>query len=926
MRRLIRTVVFLWILPAVCAAQQAVTTAVVSGLVEDSNGAPVAGASVSATSRERGLTRTAATDARGRYRLLQLPVDTYDLEVRIAPFRPAVRRIALSVGQTLDVSFRLAVEGGSETVEVAAERPLVEAARTQVAETVLPREIDSLPLNGRNYLDLAALAPAVTRSNPVANQRFPETSAVPGTGLSFAGQRQIDNTFVIDGLSANDDAADLPATFYSQEVIREFQVITSGGIAEFGRASAGIVNILTRSGSNAWAGRAYAFARDDGLDAKNPLAPRKDPLRQWQYGASAGGPLRRDRTFVFANLEQTRLDSTSVITVRPEDVAAINARLDAVGYPAQRLATGLFDTGFDTTNVFLKVDHSLSSKTLLSARYSFYDISSDNARNTGGLNAVSRGTALTNRDHTLTLSALATLSPRTVNETRLQYTRSRLTARPNDLVGPAVNVSGVASLGTATFSPTARDVDLYQVANATTLVRGSHALKAGGDLLWNRLDIDFPGGIQGVYSFSSLADFQSGRYATFQQAFGATSQFQSNPNLGVFAQDEWRIDRSLTVNLGLRYDVQFLPRPIQADTDNLAPRLGLAWTPDGGHTVIRGSLGLYYDRIALRATSNALQRDGTKYRVAVLPFGLAGAPVFPAVLPAFPEGLLASVTTIDRDIQNARAWQGSVQAERELTPGTALSLAYQRVRTTGLILSRNVNVPTLSAAEATARGIPNLGRPDPRFANVSRFGSLGDAHYDGFTASLRRRFGAAFGARISYTLSSAKDDAGNAFFFSPQDNHDIRGEWGPSDNDQRHRLVVSAAAEGRRGAAGWRRAFAGWKLAGLFSYGSALPFNPVTGNDRNNDTNVNDRPVGVGRNSARGFGFASLDLRLSRRFPLGGRGAVEAIVEAFNATNRSNFQLPNNTFGPGDTPRAGYGQPTQAADPRQMQLGLRIDF
>src|SRR6185295_3534888 len=128
---------------------------------------------------------------------------------------------------------------------------------------------------------------------------------------------------------------DLPGTFYSQEVIREFQVIAAGGIAEFGRASAGTVNILTQSGTNAWRGRLYGFLRDDALDARNPLAPTKDPLRQWQYGASASGPLKKDRTFVFANLEQTRLDSSSVITITPANVDAVNARLAAVGSTAR---------------------------------------------------------------------------------------------------------------------------------------------------------------------------------------------------------------------------------------------------------------------------------------------------------------------------------------------------------------------------------------------------------------------------------------------------------------------------------------------------------------------------------------------------------------------------------------------------------------
>jgi hypothetical protein len=913
-------------LPVSAAAQQAVTLATVSGRVQDPGGVPVAGASVTAASQERGQSWSTTTDDRGRFRFLYLPVDTYELRVEQAPFRPARRRVTLTLGQALDVPVRLVVEGGSETVDVVGDAPLVETVRTQVGETVLPHEIDGLPLNGRNYLDLAALTPAVTRSNPVSNQRFPETSAVPGTGLSVTGQRQIDNGFVVDGLSANDDAADLPGTFYSQEVIREFQVITSGGIAEFGRSSAGIVNILTRSGSNAWRGRAYGFLRDDALDARNPLAPAKDPLRQWQYGATASGPLRRDRTFLFANVEQTRLAGSSVITIRPETVSAVNGRLDATGYAGPRISTGLFDTGYDTTNVFLKAEHRLSEKALLTARYSFYDITSDNARNVGGLSAVSRGTALVDTDHTLALDAVVTLSPRTLNETRLQYTRSRLGAPPNDLVGPAGTISGAASFGTATSSPTARDIDMYELANVTTTQHGPHAVKAGLDLVWNRIDIEFPGALQGVYAFSSLANFRSGTYVTFQQAFGAPSQFQSNPNLGLFVQDEWRVRKGFTINAGLRYDLEFLPDPIRTDADNVSPRLGVAWAPGDGRTVVRASAGSFYDRVPLRATSNALQRDGTKYRVAVLAFGQAGAPVFPAVLPAFPSNLLASVTTIDPDIQTARSWQSNLQVDRELSADTAVSLGYLRVRADGLILSRNVNVPTLSAAQAAARGVPNLGRPDPRYANVSRFGSLGESHYDGLTVSLRRRFAGWLSGRVSYTLSDAKDDAGNAFFFSPQDNANIRGEWGPADNDQRHRLVLSGSVQGPADGGGWRRIVRGWTLSGVFSYGSALPFNVVTGTDDNFDTNVNDRPAGVGRNSARGFEFASLDVRLSKRLALSGRRSVEAIVEGFNVLNRANLQLPNNSFGPGPAPRAGFGQATSAADPRQVQFGLRVDF
>ena len=203
------------------------------------------------------------------------------------------------MGQALDLPVKLDVAGVSAQVNIGSDVPIVETVRTQITETIRPNEINELPLNGRNYLDLALLIPGVSPTNTGSNQRFAETSAVPGQGISIAGQRNLYNSFIVDGVSANDDAADLTGTYYSEEVIDQFQVVTSGGIAEFGRASGGVVNILTRSGTNDWRGSLYGFFRNQRFDARNPLAPTKDLLTQAQYGATVGGPLRRERTFFF---------------------------------------------------------------------------------------------------------------------------------------------------------------------------------------------------------------------------------------------------------------------------------------------------------------------------------------------------------------------------------------------------------------------------------------------------------------------------------------------------------------------------------------------------------------------------------------------------------------------------------------------------
>jgi hypothetical protein len=925
-RRVLQLIAFIILGSSVSMAQQAATYATLAGRVEDASGASVVGASLTITNLDTNQSQTATSDEEGHYRFSHLAVGSYQLTIERTGFGTLNRKLTLTVGQALDLPVRLAVLGVSESVQITADIPVIEAARTQVAETILPREVDALPLQGRNYLDLALLVPGVSRTNTGSVQRFAETSAVPGTGLSIAGQRNLNNSIIVDGLSANDDAADLAGTFYSQDVIREFQVITSGGIAEFGRASAGVVNVITHSGTNRWRGRLYGFFRNQRLDARNPLAPRKDPLTQGQYGMSLGGPLRRDRTFIFANFEQMRRNDSNVITIPGETVNAINRRLEQVNFRGPRIETGIVPGGSDASNFFARLDHKLNAANTLSARFSLYDIAATNSRSVGGINAVSRGTGLGNRDQTLALSNVTTISPRSINEARFQLTRSRLKAPVNDEAGPAVNIAGVASFGTATFSPLARSIDLYELVNNISAERGSHNVKGGVDFLHNRVDILFPGALEGVYTFTSLNNFLNGTYSSFQQAFGAPSQFQSNPNIGLFIQDEWRARPGLTVNLGLRYDAQFLPAPIHTDTNNFAPRVGVAYSPGDHKTVVRASFGIYFDRIPLRATSNALQRDGTKYVVVQLSPTQTGAPIFPNVLAEQPALLLTkpNVTRIDPGIKNSYSEQFNLQVERTLAGNSSLSVGYIHLRGLHLILSRNLNVPRFPVSS----GVANLGRPDPNFGNIAQFESSGQSQYDALVVAFNRRTNGWASFRLSYTFSKAIDNAGNFFFSSPQDNFNLNGERALSDNDQRHRLTLSGSfdAPRRMKASRWGRLLEDFQLSYIFSYASALPFNVLTGNDRNFDTNFNDRPAGVGRNSGRAFNFASLDLRLSRKFRLTERLGLETLIEGFNVLNRANFQIPNNVFGTGQQPLPSFNQPTAAHDPRQIQLGLRLSF
>jgi hypothetical protein len=205
-------------------------------------------------------------------------------------------------------------------VTVTAEAPFLEPARSQIATTVPQLEVERLPMNGRNFLDLALLVPGVSPTNIGSTQLFPETSAVPGQGISVASQRNLSNNFIVDGLSANDDAAGLSGIPYGVDAVEQFQVVTSGGQAELGRALGGYVNVVTKSGTNAMHGTVYDFIRDDRFNAKNALSGKTLPMDQQQYGASLGGPLVRNRTFYFSNFEQRLLDQTGLVTVLEPNV------------------------------------------------------------------------------------------------------------------------------------------------------------------------------------------------------------------------------------------------------------------------------------------------------------------------------------------------------------------------------------------------------------------------------------------------------------------------------------------------------------------------------------------------------------------------------------------------------------------------------
>lgn len=948
---------FAWILFVLLSlslqAQESLTAASVTGRVLDPSGAAVPHASISALQMATNQTYTAQTDDQGRFRLPYLPVGQYRISALANGFQEATSQAQLSVGAAFDLTLRLSLSQNTSNVLVMAQPPVIETDRSQISETVSQSETMNLPFEGRNYLDLALLLPGVSPTNTASTQTLAETSDVVGQGYSVNSQRNFSNSFIVDGFSGNDDAAGVAGSVFGLDVVREFQVVTAGGQAEFGRALGGYFNIITRSGTNDLHGTAYGFLRNQRLNADNALSGSKLPLTQGLYGASLGGPVQKNRTFLFGNFEEGRLNTDGIITITPANAALINARLTATGYQAPLLPVGtgpttLYPSSLHTDTAFLRGDHRFSENDQFNLRYSFYKLSSINARGAGGLNAVSNGTSVYDTDHTIAASNIATLSPRTFNETRGQFIYDSLTAPPNDQIGPAVTISGVAILGRSTSSPTGRKNYLYEVVDNLVMERGPHTFKTGVDFLYNDDTITFPQSLRGSYTFSSLANFSKGVYNTqgYTQNFGTPTVQQNNQDVGFYAQDEWKLSPAFTLNLGVRYDLEFL-QTINTALGNVSPRIGFAWSPyASGRTVVRGSYGLFYDRIPLRPLANALlsaHNTTDPNQAALLSYtfspGQTGAPVFPEVASQPPAGAVENFSLMNRNIHTPYSQQISLGVEQQLSPKSTLGVSYQHLRGLFLIGSINTNINT----DGT--------RPDPTRGNIKPYSSAFDSYYDGMEVSFQQRPVPWGSARISYTWSKAIDDISEFFFSAPINNFFPGQDRSRSDDDQRNRVVFNAIVNSPTGpASGWAAHLThGWLLGGILQYYSPLPFNISTGTTTKQATSQRPCAAGfsltsngglnpctealpgavIGRNAGKGFDFFSLNARLSRTFALTERVKIEGIAEAFNSLNHRNNMIPNATWGSGvypSTPNATFGHPTAVGDPRSVQLAARVIF
>ncbi len=909
----------LLLVPAAMLAQATgTTTGDIRGSVTDPSGAPVAGATVTATSRETGLARSDGSGPRGEFAIRLLAPGIYRVSAVRAGFRDfSLEDVRVNLGSSTPLEIRLEIAAVAESVKVAARVDLIDPAQTGLSETIGERKIRDLPINQRNYLQFALTAPDVTLD------RAPPTGAATTSGLSFNGQSPRYNNVLVDGVDNNDQAVGAVRSTFSQEAVEEYQVVQSPFAAEYGRASGGIVNIITRSGSNEPHGSAFYFFRDDSLSSDNLLTGARTPFRQDQYGASLGGPLLRDRLFYFAAAERLAVSDANVVTITDEAVSVI--RQD--GFDVQN---GVVPFDQDRNTVLAKLDWTPSSSHAFALRGSYSDESDENQQPWGGLVAESGGGVRDIRDTAFAATGASVLSGSVSHEVRALYADRRHRLESLDSSGGvAVRIIGVATFGTQQFLPQPRDSEVYQLFDALSFFSDRASYKLGVDYLHVQLSGRLPAYFAGYYEFSALPGrtalqaFHQGIPVVFIQAFGDPSAEVGSNQLSAFAQGEWNLTPKLLVRVGLRYEYEDPVDPFPTDSDNWAPRVSFSWS--GGPTWrIRGGAGRFFGVAPIAPAFVVSILGSSRVRGFVRTILGGPSPLEPWRLPnhRFGSEAEAGTSTVPLSVfrlghyESVSCDQANVGFEKELAKDLLFHLDYLHARGRHVLVERNIN-PVVGQ-----RGL----RPDPTHSDILLFESTGNSRYDAVTVGLRTRLGGAFEAAAHYTYARGTDDYIDWVRGELQDPLNPSAERGPIIHVPRHKATLTAIySTAGRGGPWWKR---DWTFATIADYEAGLPFNELAGFDRNgNGDPTSDRPAGVGRNRGTLPTRFNVDLRIARQVRIRGV-SLEGIVEFFNLFNRENVLEVNEVrfASPQLDPNPAFGQPTEVAPPRRIQIGARVSF
>jgi len=1049
------------------------------GSVVDQSGAAVSGAKIMVTNSGTGQVRTASSSSSGDYSVPNLPVGQYAATAEQPGFKRAtVGSIKVDVQQTVRIDFSLQVGQVTDQVTVTGVAPLLQADDAQIGALVENKRVEDLPLNGRNFTQLALLVPGATEGT-AGNYAATYGLGTRGSGVSFSinGQQSSYNQFLIDGVPAKENQHESNSISPSVDAIQEFRVQTSNYSAELGTEAGGQINLVTKSGTNRLHGTAYEFLRNDIFDGSNFFSGGTKPeLRRNQFGGTLGGPIRRNKTFFFGSYEGTRIrkgfTQTGLVPNTQERAGDFSDLLPLgitihdptthVPFPGNvvpsgsispiastilqqfvplpntappdqpfdpNLATNYVSNDTNKINVYQvigRLDHHFSDKDAVFGRYIIEDVDNISPKlfPTDSFRQKSRG-------QNAEISFSHIFSSNKLNELKLAYNRFRQNevvgnAFHNDVVGalgiaglceqpacwgvPEMDISpylsfGEHGLGQVVSGPRGWRSEVFHVGDTFSYGKGAHTMKFG--LTMERHRDTFPETIfpRGIFGFdgrftsvdgntpnstAALADFLLGLPRTSLASIDEFDPHFENTDLYPWFQDDWRVTSTLTLNLGLRYEwsgrpisendtisnidisggtaqlvtakdhSQFgFPRSlVDNDNNNLAPRLGFAWSPSQvKRYVLRGGYGIFYQR----ETSNswidlAINPPFINQTFFILDSTQAGSFDFQnpfALAPPIPLLFFA----IDKHWRDGYVQEWNLDNQFSITPNLVVDIAYVGNKGTRLpnLIPINQAVPGPGDVQSR-RPFPNFGSLNFRLSNSS-------ATYHGLQTRVERRFANGLSFLASYTFSKTINDA--SIYENdpgPQNVRNLRAEKGLASQDVRQRLVLSYVYElpfgrGKRFGSSSngvsQQLIGGWQVNGITTLQSGQPFTPILGFDNADVGDGTARPdlVGdpilsrgdrsrlrwfntdafaapapgtfgtAGRNRVIGPGLNNFDFSVVKRFEFGEQRSLEFRTEVFNIFNHSNFVTVGNVLG---TPS--FGQLTSARDPRDIQFGLKFLF
>ena len=947
-------------------------TGSILGLVQDANGNPVSGVTVLTKDQQTGIEKITQSSNDGFYYLTSLRPGVYDLTATLEGFGNGSQQgIVVNVGTRVSVNIILIARRVEQQVEVVS-GIIPETTRSHVGGIVTRKQVENLPLNGRNFIELAFLVPGNSPAVPFDNTkaRF--------VNVSSAGDQGRGGNVIVDGSDNNDDEVGGVLQNFSEDAIAEFQVLTSRFSASVGRSGAGAVNIITRSGTNDLHGSAFVFYRDDALQTKNPLLGSQDeepPFDRQQVGFAAGGPLIRDKAFWFGSFEYIN-----------EDAVAAAATRDAA---TETVQTILAPTPTNELLLTLRGDMKWNDSNNIFGRYSFQG---NTILGKGGglffnapLSDPSNFQSAENSIHSGVFGWTRILSNNLLNELRVAeiHFLNEIAAQDDspELVFPSI------AIGQNELVPQRTRSNRFQIKNDLTWTRGHHLLQIGGE--FQRLDNDFlvdfvrNGAVLLAEDFASEDRNGDGRIddndiQVILALRSNTAGVPFVPNLdntflATYVQDDWRIRDNLTLNLGLRYELDTQsnganernlnervvfypddPGTRDRDKNNVGPRLGFAWDMKGnGKTLVHGGYGIYYNRILLGVTTagerlaNGSNLSAQGYCCSLLedPFSA------PAPVPG-------QINILSNDLKNPRVKQFNVGFQRNLFEDFVISVDYTGARGDHFIVNREVNHPRKDV----------LVNPDIN-DSVTETASIAETSYDGLLVSATKRFGANLQFQMAYTLARAENWSNDdQSIFPGFDIADPSKDKGRAEFVERHRIVLNGVYQLPRN----------FTVAGIFTYGSGVPFDIRTNQDFLGDGSPDRFPL-LPRNAGGSVirtgaelnewitlfntrndpnivamrqtcgcvlplvdpslnftdNFINLDLRFSKLLTFG-KYTVEPIVELFNVFNITNIKgsfrddfagyfknIESDNFGqPASIAGGAFGQ----GGPFAVQLAVRFRF